>query len=629
MRGKQALLVSAGLTMAFHAAPALAQSGAGSGEIIVTARKQAESILKVPVVENVLTEEAIARFQVTDIQRVITKIPGLMSGSTSVAIGEQMSLRGVGSNSLDQGVDQSVSLNIDGLPITHGLAYRAATFDLAQVEVFKGPQALYYGKNSTAGVIYFRSADPGDTLEVRGRFGYETEAREKRAELIVSTPLSDTLGVRLGGLYSNSKGFFHNTAIGLPASGSRSPRYKRFGGGESYLLRGTVLWKPTAEFTARLKANFARDNLHQGSSTQLSSCPDGVNAPVVRPAFPNGIPFSPPFEDCKYDSTLNIVDLDPAAFPGVRNNGTPFMDLKQDFGTLELNYDFTPEISLSSTTGYYKSKADTMINGTATGYAAPSIYADNVFRRREITEELRLSSDFADSPVNFTTGLFIQDGKVTNLVTLGGNTLYFPAAAFPIRPGVLAQGVSQIDIESLSAFGQLRWQMAEQLEVAGGVRWTDEKRKLTVTNLLTNSRTVLAPGSDRISSKNWSPEFTITYTPTDDLTLFGALKQAYKSGSFIIVTPPNTGDRKNFGDEKVRGGEVGLKSRWMDRSLFFDVAAYYYRYYGLQTGVNEPVLGTGLPVLRTINAGKAEIYGVDLELKYAPPSIDGLNPAYS
>ena len=64
---------------------------------------------------------------------------------------EQMSLRGVGSNSLDQGVDQSVSLNIDGLQLTHGLAFRAASFDLAQVEVLKGPQALYFGGDPLAG----------------------------------------------------------------------------------------------------------------------------------------------------------------------------------------------------------------------------------------------------------------------------------------------------------------------------------------------------------------------------------------------------------------------------------------------------------------------------------------------
>ncbi len=207
-------------------AQASAEEGANdrNAEIIVTARKQAELILEVPVVESVLTEEAIERYQINDIQDVVSKVPGLFSGNLVLAIGEMMSLRGVGSNSLNQGVDQSVSLNIDGLSVTHGLAYRAATFDLQQVEVFKGPQALYYGKNATAGVISLRSADPGDKLELIGRLGYEFEAAEKRGELIVSAPLGETLGVRIAGLYSDVRGSGRNTATALPGFGGKDPK---------------------------------------------------------------------------------------------------------------------------------------------------------------------------------------------------------------------------------------------------------------------------------------------------------------------------------------------------------------------------------------------------------------------
>ena len=387
------LLATSALTMTAVSLPAFAQAEGEdvrdrNAEIIVTARKKAELILEVPVVESVLTEELIERYQINDIQDVVSKVPGLFSGNLVLAIGEMMSLRGVGSNSLNQGVDQSVSLNIDGLSVTHGLAYRAATFDLQQVEVFKGPQALYYGKNATAGVISLRSADPGDKLEVIGRFGYEIDAAEKRGELIVSAPLSDTFGVRLAGLYSSARGSGYNTATPLAGRGGRAPKYSRFGGGESYLVRGTLKWNPSDTFSARLKVNFAKDNLNQGGATQLTSCPDGLNAPAG-PLFQ----FYNPVEDCKFDNKLNIVDLDPANFIGIRNNGTPFLDLSQKFGSLELEYDFSPEISLASTTGYYKSHADTMINGISAGYSGPTIVADNIFDRRDFTQELRLSSD--------------------------------------------------------------------------------------------------------------------------------------------------------------------------------------------------------------------------------------------
>ncbi|MCX7863923.1 MAG: TonB-dependent receptor, partial [Novosphingobium sp.] len=580
------LIATAGLAFAAAAVPTAAF--AEEGEIMVYGRKKEESILKVPVVQNVLTEQALETYQVNSLQDITTRIPGLVSGNAVLAIGEQMSLRGVGSNSLDQGVDQSVSLNIDGLQLSHGLAYRAASFDLQQVEVLKGPQALYFGKNSTAGVISFRSADPGDTLEVKGRIGYEFEAREKRGELIFSAPLSDTVGIRIAGLYSDSKGIFRNraTAItnwpgpGTPNLGARDPKYKRVGGGESWLTRFTLLWKPSDNFTARLKVNLARDDYRQGGLTQLSACPDGKGA--LPPLF---FPYYHPNEDCKYDKTFYMVDLDPAAFPGVKNNGTPFLDLKQDFGTLELTYDVSDAITLTSVSGYYKSYAETMINGTSTGYAGPAISAENDFRRREFTQELRLDTDFA-SPFNFTLGAFYQDGRVQNAFKLGGNTHQF-------LPAVLIQGVSTFSIDTYSLFAQGRFQATPAFEIAAGARWVQEKRKLLVTRF--GAPVVLAPGSDRLNSKNWSPEVTLTYTPSDTLTVFAAFKQAYKSGSFNIVIPGAAGEDKSFGDEKVVGGEMGVKSRLFDRQLSFDIAGYYYRYSGLQTGVNEPAQG-GLPV---------------------------------
>ncbi len=616
---RNVLLATTAFALAMTAQPALAQeSDEGANrysEIIVTARKKQESILKVPVVQNVITNESLENFQINNLEDITTKIPGLVTGNAVLAIGQQMSLRGVGSNSLDQGVDQSVSLNVDGLQLTHGLAFRAASFDLQQVEVLKGPQALYFGKNSTAGVISFRSADPGDEVEVKAKAGYEFESREKRAELVYSTPLSDTVGLRLAGLYTDSKGIFKNKATAAPGLGGADPRYTRFGGGESWLVRGTMLWEPTTDTTVRLKANLARDDNRAGGLNTLNYCPDGTNT-----IFPFSMYH--PDEDCTYNKTTFAVDLDPAAFPGVRNGGTPFLKLDQDFGTLEIAHDISSELAFTSVTGYYRSRADTMINGTFAAYSAPLFYADNVFKRKEYTQELRLDSDFA-SPINFTVGAFYQDGKVSNDFILGGN------GAFGAPP-TLISGKSTIDIESVSAFGQLRWAASDQLEIAGGVRYTDEKRDLKVTDLVslsagvfTPTDPVLAPGSDKLSSKNWSPELTVTYTPTDDFTVFAALKQAYKSGSFAIVIPANPGDDKSFGDEKVRGGEVGIKSRLMDRALSLDIAGYYYRYYGLQTGVNEAANGS-VPVLRTINAGKAEVYGVDFEAHYSPPSIDGL-----
>lgn len=583
-------------------------------EIFITARKRQESVLKVPVVETVLSAATLERYQVSDLQGVITKVPGLSSGNAILSIGEQVSIRGVGSSSLDQGVDQSVSLNVDSLSLTHGLAYRAATFDLEQVEILKGPQALYFGKNSTAGVISLRSKDPGDEFELIANTSYEIEADQARVELIISGPITDTLGIRLAGFYSDTKGFYKNVGTSAPHLGSKDPKYKRFGGGESYLIRPTVLWKPSDRLSSRLKLNFTKDTYNQGGSAQLVSCPDGLNAPA-------GVQFYSPKEKCSYDKEISAVDMDPKYFIGIRNNGTPFLELEQNFGTWELAYDLNNDLSITSVTGFYQSDADAMTNGTFSGYAGPPFAADNIFERNELTQEVRLDSDFSDSSINFTLGAYFQDGEMSNDFTLLGNTAFgFPAT--------LTKGKSTIDINSRSIFGQVRWQATDKIELSSGVRWQREKRNLDVYNRLTKMSVSLAPGSDTIAAENFSPEISAVYTVTDDFTLFAALKKGFKSGSFNIVIPGASGEDKSFGDEKVEGGEIGIKSRWLNRSLSLNIAAYHYKYTGLQTGVNEPNIN-GLPVLRTLNAGESEVYGIEVDTAYYPTRISGLSLNFS
>jgi iron complex outermembrane receptor protein len=579
-------------------------------EIIVTARKREESILKVPVVETAITAQTLEQNQILDLTDLSAKVPGLSLGDAVLSIGPQISIRGVGTSTLDAGVDQSVSLNIDGLSLTQGLAYAAGLFDLAQVEVMKGPQALFFGKNSPGGVVSLRSADPGSQTEVIARFGYESEAIQRHAELILSTPVTDTLGVRLAGSFNDAGGFFYNRATAAPDTGAEDPAPNRISAKQSDIVRGTLLWKPADTFDARLKLNWAKDQTQGDAGLgQLTSCPNGKVAPDL-------IPFINPNDDCSLDRNIYVVSMDPAAFPGIRNGGHPFLDLVQKFGSLEMNYRPQTDVTLTSVTGYYHADAQGLINGTLSGFAAPAIAADNDFNRRDFTQEIRADTEFS-GPLNFTGGGFYQDGRIFQRVAVLGNTVYQ-------LPATLVAGSHQIDIKSYSLFGQARWQPVSHIEIAGGVRWTDEKRGDTPYNLITGVPVYTAPVKPEIKSNNFSPEFSVTYTPTDEMTIFGSLKRGYKSGSYTITTPATPGEDGSFGDEQIDGGEIGLKSRFLDRRLAFNIASYYYIYKGLQVGTNEPAQD-GIPIIKTLNAGEAKIYGIDMDLAYRPALLEGLN----
>jgi iron complex outermembrane recepter protein len=622
-----ALLVS----MPAHAQTAPEEDTASTaGEIIVTARKRQEAAINVPVVETVLSAELLDRNQVTDVSGIVRQVPGLQIGQAVLTVGTQISLRGVGTSSLDAGLDQSISMNVDGLQLSQGATFGVGLFDMAQVEVLKGPQALFFGKNSPGGVISVRTADPGSEFEVIARASYEFYAREKRGELIVSAPFSDTLGFRFAGMYSESDGYFFNKAFALPGTGARDPSSDRYLGGYEYILRGTLLWEPTSDFSARLKVNH---NMREviGGGAALGSCPDGIASPV-----PGSIPpFINPNETCRVDRDVYIVDLDPTFFPDVRNNGTPFMRYNTWFGSLELNYGLPSGININSTTGYFDTVIDGFINGVNSGYAGPTLYADNHFERRDFTQEVRVESDW-NKPLNFMIGGYFQDARVSNRIFVGANLAYLPPF---LR--TLAAGTNDIKIRTLSAFGQLRYAVTPQLELAGGVRFTDERRRNTTTRFFSYDgpdvpQPVLRP---ELHSSNWSPEFTITYKPTDDLTLFAAYKQGFKSGSYIMTLPPPIPGSpgacplpgpcdNSFGPETAKGGEVGVKARVLDRALNLSLAGYYYHYSNLQVGANEVAQGSGgvnLPVIRTINAGTARVYGIDFEANYDPPAVEGLS----
>ncbi|MDE8653130.1 TonB-dependent receptor [Novosphingobium album (ex Liu et al. 2023)] len=623
------------------------------GEIIVTARKRQETMLDVPVIEKVVTSEMLARQQTLDLKDLTKLTPGLMIGTAVLSIGQQVTLRGVGTSSFDPGIDQSVTLNIDGLPLGQGLAFSSGMFDVGQVEVLKGPQSLFYGKSSTGGVISIHTADPTYELEAKATAAYEAEAHTRRFEGFVSGPVSSTLRMRLAGMYSKSDGYYYNRAVvpadatfspapgvNLPVSalGGMTPRHSRTGHGENYQIRGTVIWEPSEDFSAKLKVNYVHDNTINAENGQLKSCPDGV---AGVPAFGNA-PFINPSDTCKLDRVGYTVDMNPANFVNMEPaNGMSFVESSQRYGTLELNYNLLDRVTVTSLTGYYNLHSHSLFNTSFAALSGPLLSVSNPrFRRRDFTEEVRVNSDF-ETPFNFTIGGFYQTGKVSDRITLFPNTFFIAAGASGIP---LQDGVNRFTISSWSAFGQVRYRIVPDVELSGGLRVTNETRRqdpylFNSLTLLGNIAAGLAPASaaggyapptatPRIGSTRTSPELTITYKPTPDLNLFASYKIAYKSGSFSIATPPtleglNTYLDNSFGDEKVSGIEGGIKGRALDNQLNFSLGAFNYKYTGLQVGGIEPTVGS-LPVIRTVNAGSGRSYGAEIEAHFSPRAIDGL-----
>ncbi|HHX82710.1 MAG TPA: TonB-dependent receptor, partial [Pseudomonadaceae bacterium] len=458
--------------------PVLAQ---GLEEIIVTARKRDESILKVPIAATAFLGTELERFGTSDMYTLTERVPGFVMGTEVAAVGPTPSLRGIGTGTLNPTIDQSVALNIDGMGFSQALAYTSGMFDLAQMEVLRGPQSLFYGKNSTAGVISLTTRDPGDEFEFSMGASYESEAKEKVGEFAISGPITDTLGLRLAAKFSDADGFFDNDAIGDGITSFMS-KYDRSPHQEQTIVRGTALWEPDDRFTARLKLNYVKTE-QRGSAGQMVACPEGMVTPdlsglpglgpVLVALYGQSPQFFAAHEKCKLDESVNVVDVNPnhPLYTGVRNNGVPFLNIEQRFGSLQLDHDLTPELRVSSVTGYQETETESMINGMQTGWAGPLIVADSDFDRRDFTQELRLTSNY-DALVNFMVGAYYQNGDMRNRT-----------GVFFLGP--LDQGALGIDVETVSLFGQAIFALSPEWELSAGLRWADEKRDFTATNLTT------------------------------------------------------------------------------------------------------------------------------------------------
>ena len=239
-------------------------------EVIVTARKREESLQETPVVVNVLTSDMLNSQRIEGIEDLGSIVPGLVTSRSGASSAGAIYLRGVGTGSGNGLFDQAVAINFDGVGISSPqLIMTAGMFDLDRIEVLRGPQALFYGKNSPGGVIALHTKKPTDEFEMELTAMYETEGEEPAFRGIVSGAFSETLFGRLSVGWSEADNHLFdvvNFDVFEPGPGG-VPVQTAFGTSkhpveiERVYAMGTLLWEPTDSFSASLKyALFGRES---------------------------------------------------------------------------------------------------------------------------------------------------------------------------------------------------------------------------------------------------------------------------------------------------------------------------------------------------------------------------------
>ncbi len=548
----------------------------GDGDIVVTARRRAESVIDVPIAMSVVTGDQLSRAGAVDITALQDKTPNLTlqiargSNSTLIAFS-----RGVGQQDPLWGFEPGVGLYLDDVYVARPQGAVLDIFDVERVEVLRGPQGTLYGRNTIGGAIKYVTKRLGNDFAGTARASY---GAYNQLDLVgqVTVPIGDTFAI--GGAIARYKrdGYGRNLTTG-------ADQYDK----DVLAARVSAEWTPTDAIFVRVAGDRTLDRSNPRHGTRLVG---NGNDPRYAPT------------GNVYDTRAGIGDRNRVVAQGVSLTG---------------EFQLSDLLTFKSISAYREGATNTVIDFDNTALPTldvPAEYDDNQF-----TQELQLL--LQGDRVQGVVGLYYLNATASGAfdTVLGGLNLT-----------TLTSG--EVKTKSYAAFGDISFDVTDQLKISGGLRYTkDDKTGTVFRRNYTGIRSPrfgnanAVPGLIRTNYTNdrsfdqFTPRVSISYEPRKDLNLYASWGRGFKSGGFdmrgdAVFTPTTV---NGYDPEKITSYEVGMKGAFLDRTLFLNMAGYYSRYTDQQVTIQVPNVNGGIASF-VDNAGKADIYGLEIEGRMVP-----------
>lgn len=568
----------------------------GLNVIVVTATKRETTTIDAPISLAAVSGDAIEQGGITDIADLTQSIPNVNIGEGYTA--GSVNIRGLGSGS-DRGFEQSVALFVDEVYMPRSRQYRAALFDVERVEVLRGPQAVLYGLNATAGTITVTSASNqgGDPLFAEVAAGYEFEYDGFETQAIVGGGLSDTVGIRLATRYTdNGDGFYLNQATGLRETST-----------EELVVRGTLVFDVGEGSQISAKATYSESDQF-GDNGELYG-------PLAAILTGDG--------ELDWVRNTNLVSLQ-----GLTDDHGFFVDALN----LALRGDF--EIGTHTLTGIL-GYTDTDVKMATTALVAAEGGAQNYTEQfDQFSAEVRLASD-PSARFSYIAGVYYanSDNQQQYETNFGPFLLGSPGLS------LLRAQQNNIDVETISPFVSGTFSVTDQFRVIGGLRYSHETKSSDTQDAQlergepcgfyisdgTGNFTFAAPFAcvpipaplTERSSGNWMPEVILQYDLADETVLYGRFGTSVKSGGF--ATSSTDLASREYDDEKATTFEVGIKSRFLDNRAQVAVSVFRTEFDDLQvnTFVRDPNDPAAF-ISGIDNAAKVTSQGFEVEASVLP-----------
>ena len=641
---------SLGITLLVAAPPVLAQEGAGGAaleEIVVTSRRYEESIQDAPVAVGVLTADDISNNRIDRVDDILNYTPGATYESFS-KMQPVVSMRGIiAPTPGNASSEASIQTVVDNVIITRDFMKSPALYDLARVEVMRGPQGTAFGRNASAGLIHFVTNRPSQetSSSVTATIG-----SDERYEIdgYYNTALSDTTALRISFNHDQEDGQTESLSTGEGLDGE-----------ENTSIRAQLLIEPSESFSALLKVEYSEDRdeapVRHGFFQPGSGWTNQNRAYVygrgdVDPGYPDSPapPGPPAFGNGQYAETWFNPDDPFTSEQSVANlAGFPSADFHTDRDILtlsaELVWSLSNDLTVTSITGFMDGETDNLqdVMGTTNDVAWQFVSNDG----DSLSQEFRIDNVASGSSVRWLAGAYFLSDEEKRVEQL---QFQFRGARQPgpFTPTLRETGGSN-ETSSWSVFGEISFDIGDRSTITYGGRFVkDEKDYITGSSGYGVSRQlVFLPGvdsptqdggpqvcgnppgppqqcgdvnniligfsghpvsdewDDYISKLSWDFEIN------DNLNLYALYSEGFKSGTFqpdalnpaqadLIVEPETS---TNF--------EIGLKGA-SDRYRYA-ITAYSLEIDDVQT-VNLIRAGGSFLGLMS-NIGKVESIGLELE----------------
>lgn len=567
------LLAGAAFASGLSSATAFAQDRGGQSvaleEVVITAQRREENLQKAAVAVSAVAGDTLTKSsvsQATDITRLIPVIQIAPAASLT-----QIYLRGVGTFGANAFAEQGVAFNLDGVYLSRPTAPAGLFYDVERIEVLKGPQGTLYGRNATGGAVNVITAKPklgSNSGQFTAEYGNYDAIKAFGA---VNVGLGQDVALRVAGQLAKHDGYFSDG----------------YDDEDTKAIRAQLRYAPAGGFEANVSIDYA-DIGGMGSGGTIMPLVNGdarlgPSDPKVIAAYVARTPTAP---------VPQIVAKD----DGYQNN--KFLGLQS---TLKGDLGFADLTVIPAWR-----KADVDFRSYASGFLI-----DITEKSEQSSLEARLSGK--TDRLNWVVGAygFSEFVNADQLFDQGSNGSY-------IR--------SKLKTQSVAVFGQASWSLTDRLRATGGLRWTkDNKRQnsyaesrpfvgftTTFTPIIQVVPTTAVSDVD-FDKVTWKAG--LDYDLGEHSLLYGSISTGYKSGVLFAARGQNWSR-----PEELTAYTIGSKNRFFENRLQLNVEAFYWDYkdqqishLGAVQAATTPAGPIYAPLFMTENAGKATIYGVELE----------------